>query len=191
MCLGDVKSGLQWAMHFLSESRKHNFRFVIAGVVLMFELIMGIFLRANQLNCLAQQLEVAANGTVICPALNQVREKYKKLLAEKMQHQRQLQNQQQQQQFIDLTAADSSTELPVAKRREGHNTIQQVRYVNDFPRTRTARSEKNEEDLVRYLTLLVVFHLYSNQSFVSSSWKKNREHFTLLGLVYIMLLHKK
>ncbi len=168
MCLGDVKSGLQWAMHFLSESRKHNFRFVIAGVVLMFELVMGIFLRTNQLSCLAQQLEVAANGTVICPALNQVREKYKKLLAEKTQ--RQLQNQQQQQQqFIDLTAAESSTELPVAKRREDYSTTQQqVRYVNDFPRAHTARIEKNE-DLVSDLTLLVVFHLYSNQSFVSSS----------------------
>lgn len=85
MCLGDYKVGLSWANQFLQDSRKPHFRFVIAGVVLMLDMIMGILLRANQFAMLAAQMDAIENNCVSCPTLDLVKNKYKKHLIEDIQ----------------------------------------------------------------------------------------------------------
>lgn len=85
MCLGDYKAGLSWANQFLQDSRKPHFRFVIAGVVLMLDMIMGILLRANQFAMLAAQMDAIEHNCVSCPTLDLVKNKYKKHLIEDIQ----------------------------------------------------------------------------------------------------------
>jgi hypothetical protein len=85
MCLGDYKTGLRWANRFLQDSRKPHFRFVIAGVVLMLDMVMGILLRANQFAMLAAQMDAIETNCVSCPTLDLVKNKYKKHLIEDIQ----------------------------------------------------------------------------------------------------------
>lgn len=82
MCLGDDQTGLMWAGRFLQDSRKPHFRFVVAGVVLMLDLIMGIFLRAKQFSLLTAQMEAVEANCVSCPTLNVVLNKYRQQLSD-------------------------------------------------------------------------------------------------------------
>ncbi|KAL6072959.1 Trans-acting T-cell-specific transcription factor GATA-3, variant 2 [Balamuthia mandrillaris] len=83
-CMGQRTTALAWAERYLAEATNDPyFGFILAGIMLMLDLIFTIFLKSGRLDLLESLLRVTEKNARVCPAVGGLREQYRQLAAAK------------------------------------------------------------------------------------------------------------